>query len=69
MRKFINLVLAQNQHLYFYETTYVSCPTRFSDARFRFATEEEKEELKPKLLDGYDDLFICITIDEDCDPT
>ena len=52
--------------IYFHETTYISCPTSFNYAKFRFATSEERKELLPKLFDGFEDLVICIVLDEEC---
>lgn len=49
------------------ETTYISCPITFSNARFRLATEAEKEHLKTNLVSEWNDLIICIILDEDTD--
>ncbi len=47
------------------ETTYISCPVSFDSARFRLATESEKQDLKPNLRTEWNDLIICIVLDED----
>lgn len=47
------------------ETTYISCPISFDNARFRLATESEKQAIKPDLRTEWNDLIICIVLNED----
>jgi hypothetical protein len=56
-----------NVEIVFEEVKYISCPTSFGTAKFRLATELERERLKPKLDDGWHDLILCIELDPDID--
>ncbi|MCT4685899.1 hypothetical protein [Vallitalea sp.] len=51
------------------ETTYISCPITFSNAKFRLATEAEKKYLKSTSISEWNELIICIILDEDIDET
>ncbi len=46
------------------EMTYISCPMSFDNAVFRLATEAEKQSIKPNLRSEWNNLIICIELDD-----